>query len=407
MINTIKIKAFKSIEDTTIDLGYVNVFVGANGSGKSNILEGIGILSAAANGRVDDMALLSRGVRPGVQQLYKCAFQGVRCNSIEFFAKSNQIENKKESSYRVLLFNPIEEGNYVWQYHTESLKYGNKIIAGRSHHTKDKRDCSLGVAAWKSSDPDSTFSSDYFDILKKLKTYSIYSPETAVLRGISNDPYQKTPLGLNGGNLADALVDFRKTVSTDKVNRQYYDSVMDDVEELIDWASSFNWALSETVPVSTAIPHPKTIVRFTDRFMKPSRNKLSGYDSSEGALYVLFHALLATSPKTPRFYAVDNADHALNPRLCQKLFRYMCRWILESPIEKQILLTTHNPLALNGLPLLDPRVRLFTVSRSIKGRTIVKRVEWTEQLEEKRKQGCLTLSDMWITGELGGMPYVF
>lgn len=51
----------QSLEDVTVDLGRVNVFIGANGSGKSNLLEALGILSAAADGRVDDQSLLARG----------------------------------------------------------------------------------------------------------------------------------------------------------------------------------------------------------------------------------------------------------------------------------------------------------------------------------------------------------
>ena len=41
----------------TLELGRVNCLIGANGVGKSNILEAIGVLGAAANGVVDDEAL--------------------------------------------------------------------------------------------------------------------------------------------------------------------------------------------------------------------------------------------------------------------------------------------------------------------------------------------------------------
>ncbi len=51
MLNRIKVEAFKSLENVEIDLGRVNVFIGANGSGKSNLLEAIGVLGAAANGQ--------------------------------------------------------------------------------------------------------------------------------------------------------------------------------------------------------------------------------------------------------------------------------------------------------------------------------------------------------------------
>src|ERR1039458_6037869 len=74
MITKVSIEAFKSLEEVEIDLGNLNVFVGANGSGKSNLLEAIGVLSAAADGKVTDQTLLQRGVRPGVPKLYKSAF---------------------------------------------------------------------------------------------------------------------------------------------------------------------------------------------------------------------------------------------------------------------------------------------------------------------------------------------
>jgi predicted ATPase len=77
MITKIAVMAFKSIEDLEVDLGQLNVFVGANGAGKSNLIEAIGVLSAAADGKVNDQTLLQRGVRPGVPKLYKSAFPSV------------------------------------------------------------------------------------------------------------------------------------------------------------------------------------------------------------------------------------------------------------------------------------------------------------------------------------------
>ena len=66
---TVTIKDFKSLKDVSVDLGQINVFVGANGAGKSCLLEAIGILGACCAGAVDDQALLRRGVRPGVPEL--------------------------------------------------------------------------------------------------------------------------------------------------------------------------------------------------------------------------------------------------------------------------------------------------------------------------------------------------
>ena len=41
MIRNVQIHNYKSLPDLSLDLGRVNVLIGANGSGKSNILEAI------------------------------------------------------------------------------------------------------------------------------------------------------------------------------------------------------------------------------------------------------------------------------------------------------------------------------------------------------------------------------
>jgi predicted ATPase len=135
--------------------------------------------------------------------------------------------------------------------------------------------------------------------------------------------------------------------------------------------------------------------------MREGRNVLSGYDASEGALYVLFLAVLAAHQASPHFFAVDNADHGLNPRLAKALFKMLCGWILDSPEARQILVTTHNPQVLDGLPLQDDRVRLFTVSRTKHGRTVIERVMITEKLLKMSSDGW-TLSRLWVMGHLGG-----
>ncbi|MBI4027359.1 MAG: AAA family ATPase, partial [Verrucomicrobia bacterium] len=58
MIRTLSVERFKSLMKLELELGRINVFIGANGSGKSNLLEAVGVLGAAAFGRVDDETLL-------------------------------------------------------------------------------------------------------------------------------------------------------------------------------------------------------------------------------------------------------------------------------------------------------------------------------------------------------------
>ena len=136
-----------------------------------------------------------------------------------------------------------------------------------------------------------------------------------------------------------------------------------------------------------------------------SRNVLSGYDASEGALFILFLAVLAAHPKSPSFFAVDNADHGLNPGLATVLMKHFSEWVLSSKDQRQILMTSHNPAVLDGLPLQDDRVRLFTVDRDNKGKTVIKRVVVNQKLLDMKAKGW-TLSRLWMNKLIGGMPDV-
>ena len=98
----------------------------------------------------------------------------------------------------------------------------------------------------------------------------------------------------------------------------------------------------------------------------------------KGALFALFLAVLSGHRRSPQLCSVDNADHGLNPRMARALVDKLCEWYLSAHVERQLLLTTHNPLILDGLPMTDDRVRLFTVSRTQSGRTSIRRVEITK-----------------------------
>ena len=68
-----------------------------------------------------------------------------------------------------------------------------------------------------------------------------------------------------------------------------------------------------------------------------------------------------------------------------------------------MLLTTHNPLVLDGLDLSDDRIRLFAVerTRSTGGATRVYRIEVSDEVLKATPAG-LSLSNLWVMGRLGG-----
>jgi len=387
MLNKIKVEAFKSLQDVEIELGRVNVFIGANGSGKSNLLEAIGVLGAAANGRVDDEALLRRGVRPGLPALYKSSFKGSRQPSEIRFTAAND-----GASFSVGLFNPLEKPEPAWRIKTELLKEGETKLVGRSQRLKLRLDPTAGYTALKAVEIPEESSPGR--LLKELRQYAIYSPDTATLRGLDIDPQSREPVGLSGGRLAEAVRD----IIVHSKKPELFKSVL----ELIDWANGLGDTGPGSVPVSKNIPQPTRILRFRDRFMADGRNYLSGYDASEGALYVLFMTVLVHHHESPSVLAVDNFDHALNPRLAKALTRKLCEWTIDRQ-DRQLLLTSHNPLVLDGLPLRNNEVRLFTVERSNRGKTVVSRVQVSETLLKNAEEG-IPLSQQWVMGTFGGIP---
>ena len=396
MLDQLSVRTFKSLDDVTVDLGLVNVFIGANGSGKSNLLEALGILSAAADGKVDDQALLARGVRPGLPALYKSAFParpGKRIPPHLYFGARSA-----RAGYEVSLHNPLEDPAPAWRFKTELWEDDDKTLIGRLPTQEKKTNPERGLAALKAVEVSEGAA---LDLLRLLQGYVIFSPTTAVLRGIAPETQPRRPVGLSGGNLPRAILDLLEQRKRDDRSRR----ICREVLGLLDWAESFGWTSSGRLPLSPTAAASKDVIQFRDRFMRKDRNVLSGYDASEGALYALFLAVISGHEASPALCAVDNADHGLNPRLARSLMGYLYQWYLESSEPRQILLTMHNPLVLDGLPLQDDRVRLFTVSRTSSGRTSVRRVTVDDHLLERAEQGW-SLSRLWVMGHLGGVPDV-
>jgi len=472
LIDKLTVRSFKSIVDQEIELGQFNVFIGANGSGKSNLLEALGVLSAAAFGRVDDESLLRRGVRPGVPRLYKNSFAGLRTPPHIYFEAQGG-----EARYAVSLNNPLENPRSAWQYKTESLEFKRKKVAGRGPHKNNftfsaadslhnekndekrnqlsKEEKQLRTEKINAilkdfnqliipSNPDITkeelknllFNRLFEDmgmepddwpvvnnkeqgivplilatlpsehpvtqLIDTLRTYAVYAPNTPTLRGMISDLQMREPVGLSGGGLADAVQALQHLAEKD----QDIQDLLDDVLELIDWASGFDTSTSAQSLLSASVPRHKHLLRFRDRYMPARHSQLTAFDASEGALYVLFNAVLALSPKAPPCLAIDNLDQALNPRLAKALIKTLCRLVLAQPVPRQLLMTVHNPAALDGLPLLDDRVRLFAVDRNSAGHTGFRRIQISEELKARYQQEGLSLSRMWVMGHLGGVPDV-
>jgi len=383
MIAQLTVDSFKSIQNAKLDFGQVNVFIGANGSGKSNLLEAIAVLSAAAGGKVDLPALLWRGCRPSGY------FRPMFADS----SAENRVLLKATGDrafYEVSLAAPPPSRRHAWRYLSE--RWGEteaSVVATPSTRDPYAGIAALTLAVTPPENPEAKF-------LKALAAFSIYSAAPPILHGWAQDPQEREPIGLGGGRLAEAI---QELVS---LKDRQGDALAEEFAASLEWFGGF-FAIEMSDPQSRTKD-----LAFVDRHFRREGNHsflLSPDDVNEGALYLAFLAVLGLHPEAPTIFAVENVDHGLNPLLAKRLMATLTSRILASERKRQVFLTTHNPLVLDGLPLGDERVRLFTVDRDNEGRTIIQRFLVTEKHREMAAQGW-TLSRMWVNKLIGGVPDV-
>lgn len=394
MIERIEIHDFKSIKELKLDLGRVNIFLGANGSGKSNILEALGIVSSASYGIVDDESLQRRGVRPGVPRLYK--------TSNKHYQRSQQIAfsvNGYGCEYRISLLNPLDSPRPQWDYKTETFEDHNSRILSAIGVRSQKNKAAGGIPALITELNDG---SDELRFLEELRNYAIYNPNTPMLRGIVADPQTRLPVGLSGGGLADGFLELLQ-------NARDNDDLQECIEDLLsmfDWVKAVGAEMNISSILSKSVARPKRVITFIDRYMKDNSNKLTAYDASEGVLFALFLMVLCLSKEGPRVFSVDNIDQALNPRIVRRLIIHLHNWFKDLIPYKQMFCTAHNPAVLDGIDFSDDIVHLFTVDRDSKGLSRVTRVEITGSMQEEAKKRSVSMSQLWMEGYFGGVPNV-
>ena len=387
-VRKVTIKNFKSLYDVSFQPGNVNVFIGANGSGKTSVLEAIGVLSAAMTDRVDNNSLQRKGVRLSVAPLYKSKFADIARESTSVDLSLDWRKGNSDYQYSVHLTVPSDDD--AWRYHAESVSKDGNQVFGRSNRSSKQMNNKIGYYPLS----EMLSGEEYLSAGKYMANYGIYQPDTLTLRGTVPDPAQVTPVGLNGGRLAEAMSELFHLSDGEML---FGKLSMEEVLELIDWAADFYVTKPKKTNLNAGVPSSNQVIEFKDQFLKDAA-RFTGYDASEGALYVLFMLCLAMHPNTPKMFAVDSFDHAMNPRLAKRITEIFSRLIIEN--KKTVFMTTHNPLVLDGLDLRDERIRLFTTERDSQGHVEINRI----QISDKLIKTGLSLSRLWINGYLGGVP---
>jgi len=213
--------------------------------------------------------------------------------------------------------------------------------------------------------------------------FLIYAPENHFLRRFEEEAAIK-PLGIKGEGLFK-LISIIAEEKTDQFNeiKQHL--------KLIDWFEDFE--------IPGDLKFTERRIKIKDQYLADDLQYFDQRSANEGFLYLLFYLTLFVSDLTPHFFAIDNIDNALNPKLGSELIKVLAK--LSKEHNKQALLTTHNPVILDGLDLNDEDQRLFVVYRNADGHTKVRRIP-----PRKPVNGIVPvrLSEAFIRGYIGGIP---
>lgn len=389
MIEKITIENYKSVQQLEIELGRVTVLIGANGSGKSNILEAIALSSAAANNKLDNEFLVSRGVRiTDDPQFMRAAFDSEN-TSKEIIIK---VEGGRNNKFDFILQKNNEQPYSLWLDKGKKslrLDMGKNSLGAQEiieHLNKLISENKMRPDEFVRTEHILPIFEDRYDELK-IKDFLIYSPENSSLRSFEQE-WQIQPLGTKGEGLFKLL----KVLSSGK-NKKRLDEVKSKLK-LIDWFSDFDVA-------KDLAPQEKRI-QIKDKYLDKNLEYFDQKSSNEGFLFLLFYFCLFISSDTPNFFAIDNIDASLNPKLCSQLMIELTA--LAKKHKKQVIFTTHNPAVLDGLNLNDANQKLYVVYRNKLGHTKVDNVKKPQPINGKEP---VKLSEAFLRGYLGGLPNNF
>lgn len=400
MITEFKIENYKSIEKLSINLGRLNVFIGENGCGKSNILEAITLTSAATQNKLDNEFLTSRGIRVTIPEFMRSAFDFENLSSS--LKLGYTIDNKDKIDYELTNDNkPYSKWEYtktpIIANTTQSLDEAEnafkifqnnqvlknlvqiKMTEEKSRFLKDLNGDEMKEAARLYTDA-------IYENRTRISDFLIYSPENSSLRTFAK-PGQIEPLGIGGEGLFKLLKYFASH-ETENLN------------EIKSYLNLFDWF--EDFTIREGLSEGESFLQIKDRYLDSKIIDFDQRSSNEGFLFVLFYFSLLISDKTPSFFAIDNIEASLNPKLCTKLVKYIAE--LAKKHNKQVILTTHNPAILDGLNLNDEEQKLFLIYRNKIGHTLAKQIDKPKPLVDEEP---IRLSEAFLRGYLGGLPKNF
>lgn len=362
VLEQLKIKNFKSIRDQTLRLGRLNVFIGGNGAGKSNLVGVFHFLNRVVAGDLQNYT----GEMGGADSIVHFGRKQSPTLAVELeFAESG---NSNGFSFEL---RPTTEDRFIFSeenvwFHDRGKYPKNpySVFLGSGHSEARLRDSKERIASHVRNDLDS------------YRIYHFHDTSSSAKVKQTGNVDDNRRLHTDAGNLAAFLYRLQQK------HDGHFQNIQDTVRQIAPFFDSFQLRPSELNPDKIRLEWKEI----------GSETYFNAHALSDGTLRFICLATLLLQPTTPAVILLDEPELGLHPAAISLLAA-----LLESAAQRtQVLVATQSVTLINQF---TPEF-VWTVEREDRA-SVFKHLEsadmsaWLENY---------SLGDLWEKNILGGRP---
>lgn len=359
-LHSLHIQGFKSIRDQSLELSPLNVFIGGNGAGKSNL---VGVFNLLGRVTRQELALYT-GESGGANSILHFGRKRTAKLSLEVVFRDGQHEN----TYGLTLSPTAEDG----------FLFGNEAVYYRDIQKSAPRH----GRAWSGHAEAQLTSSDNFIaryVRRHLDSYRIYhfhdTSPSAPSKQTCNVEDNRF-LRPDAGNLAAFLYWLQEK------HPNYYQNVEDTIHQIAPFFKGFKLAPAKLNPEKIRLEWEEV----------GSDTYFSASALSDGTLRFICLATLLLQPNLPSVVLIDEPELGLHPAAIQVL-----AGLLQSASTRtQLLVATQSVTLINQL---EPE-QVWVVDRE-NGESLFKHLKSADMSSWLENYG---LGELWEKNILGGRP---
>lgn len=360
-LEKLTIKNFKSIREQTLALGKLNVFIGGNGAGKSNLIEAFRFLREIVN---QNLAAYT-GTKGGADTLL---YFGRKRSSVMSF-RLEFGEGDTSNAYLVELRGTDEDSLLISSetaYYHERKKYPSPYVKGVSSFTKESKLKAVDHICAR-------------EVMSDLESYRVYhfhdTSDTAAVKGAS-DLEDNRVLRPQADNLAAFLYWMQQK------KPDHFGNVQDTLRQIAPFFQEFRLAPSK-------LNESKIRLEWKE---KGSDAYFNASSLSDGTLRFLCLATLLLQPQLPAVVLLDEPELGLHPAAVTLLADLLSA----AATRTQVIVATQSVTLVN---LFEPE-SVWTVDRA-EGQSVFRHLSQQNMSTWLDDYG---LGELWEKNVLGARP---